>query len=158
MKKAFLALVVGTSLALVGCSDDPKKKTDEANQHMGVAMDLANQGISEANKAYADEFTKGIVESDKSKWSDEELQGLKKRFLSAKGKLLMSHSYFEKALDLAKDNKDSKSAKDSWINNMYKIKEAISDIDKELKVIEAAISAKQQSQQSVKIRGRSRTA
>ncbi len=138
MKKLVIVLALFT--AIVGCGDSAKKAADKINDAGNEANELAIRGVDSYKAAY----NAGSPE----KMSLTELQATREMYIASKSDLLGAKARYQKALDLAKENKDSvkTSGKESVYDAMAKIDILVTDIDERLERIDVLIKRKLRAQ------------
>ncbi len=138
MKKLLIVLALFT--AIVGCGDSAEKAADKINDAGNEANMLADRGA----KTYLEAYNAGSPE----KMSLTELQATREMYMASKDDLVGAKIRYQKALDLAKENKDSvkTSGQESVHDAMAKIDIIVTDIDKRVERIEVLIKRKLKAQ------------
>ncbi len=138
MKKVLIVLALFT--AIVGCGDSAEKAADKINDAGNEANVLADRGA----KTYLQAYNSGSPE----KMSLSELETTRATYMAARSDLLASKNKYQKALDLAKENKDTVKThgKDSVYDAMSKIDIIVKDIDQRVERIDVLVKRKLRAQ------------
>ncbi len=134
MKKLLIVLALFT--AIVGCGDSAEKAADKINDAGNEANVLSERGA----KSYMEAAYTGSPE----KMSLTEMELVRAKYMSAKSDLLAAKNKYQKALDLAKENKDQVKThgKDSVYARMSDIDAIVKDIDVKVAKIDSLIERK----------------
>ncbi len=134
MKKLLIVLALFT--AIVGCGDSAEKAADKINDAGNEANVLSERGA----KTYVEAAYAGTPE----KMSLTEMELVRAKYMSAKSDLLAAKNKYQKALDLAKENKDQVKThgKDSVYARMADIDKIVKDIDGKVEKIDSLIERK----------------
>ena len=136
MKTGIWALVFA-SLVIVGCENGSNQSMESANKN----IDSANALSREAATEYLVATTKKnelLKQSPMAAWTPEQRSKLKAMYVSSRAKFLDARSRFSKALDRTPNAANTKVAKDSMINEIYRIDQIVANIDGNLQNLEVA--------------------